>query len=124
MKASSRGSMGAALRRSAALRKIDTSFRMCLSYRLAGLLEDLGEHWLCEAAGLGVLLAGVVAADEGWIGEEGCAVGEFVSGFAFGFEGQVSVEGDAAEDNDYLGVFEEFEFLFEVGAAVGDFFGE
>ena len=49
-------------------------------------------------------------------------MGEFVSGFAFGFEGQVSVEGDAAEDNDYLGVFEEFEFLFEVGAAVGNFF--
>ena len=71
-----------------------------------------------------VLLAGVVAADEGWVGEEGCAVGEFVIRPAFGFEGQVRVERDAAEDDDYLGVFEEFEFLFEVGAAVGDFFGE
>ena len=87
MKASSRGSMGAAVARSAALKVIDTSFRMCLSYRLAGLLEDLGEHWLCEAAGLGVLLAGVVAADEGWVGGEGCAVGEFVVRLAFGFEG-------------------------------------
>lgn len=42
MKASSRGSMGAAVARSAALKVIDTSFRMCSSYRLASLLEDLG----------------------------------------------------------------------------------
>lgn len=72
---------------------------------------------------MGVLLAGVVAADESWVAGEGGAVGEGKPRLCFAADGQVSIESDAAEDDDDLGVFEEFQLLFEVGLAGADFIG-
>jgi len=43
---------------------------------------------------------------------------------AFAADREVGVEGNASEDDDHLGVFQELEFLFEVGAAAGDFLGK
>ena len=50
-------------------------------------MEDPGQHGLGEAAGLGVLLTGVVTADEGWVSGEGGAVSEGKGGFALAFDG-------------------------------------
>lgn len=73
---------------------------------------------------MGVLLAGVEGAEEGGGegGEEG-AVGEGEGGLAFAADGEIGLPGDAAEDDDDLEVGEELEFLFEEGAAGGDFVG-
>lgn len=53
----------------------------------AGVFEDAGEHCLGEAAGLGVLLAGVVAADQGGRAGELGTVGEAVFRFLFALDG-------------------------------------
>jgi len=93
--------------------------------------EDLGVHGGREAAGLGVLLAGVVDAEEEGRGggELGlCAVGERVGGSrgdgaALLQDFEVGVPGDFSEGQDGARL-EDFQFAEEIVAAIRDFGGE
>jgi hypothetical protein len=86
---------------------------------LAGVGEDVVEHFAGEAAGGGVLLAGVVRAEEpGRRLRVEDAVAEIEA--AEGRNSRVNIEGEAAEDEHAAEVFEEGEFAFEIGLAGAD----
>lgn len=88
----------------------------------ARLGEDGVQHFAREAAGRGVLLAGVVGAEEPRrsLGVED-AVAEVEA--AEGGDAGVHIKGEAAEDEDPFQVFEEAEFAFEEGLAGADLVG-
>ena len=93
--------------------------------------EDFGVHRGSEAAGLGVLLAGVIDAEKAGVarGEFGfCAVGERVGGArgdgaALLQDFEVSVPGDFSE-RQHGARLEDFQFAEEIVAAIREFGGE
>lgn len=87
------------------------------------------EHGAGEASGESVLLGGVVRGEEGDPVWEFvfCGMGEFVSGAGWDLVcaeevGKVSIEGDLAEDDDDLEVFQESKFMVEPVGTIGKFF--
>ncbi len=98
---------------------------------LLDLPQNSSEHDWCKAAGLGVLLAGVIGGEEA---RKACrenvtrAVGEFICGTRWNQplplqEIKISVERDASEGKNRARL-DEFQFAFEIGQAVADFYGQ
>ena len=93
--------------------------------------EDLGVHGVSDAAGLRVLLAGVVDTEEArGVGGELClrAVGEGKRGSrcdcALLFQDfQVGVPGDFSEGENRSGL-QDLYFAFEIATAIGNFTGQ